>query len=250
MPPVTDYAALGPFEAEVTANAATGFTIARPTELGKYCMTHPVITWGNATGIPVGAYNGMYELWASHGFVVIASNSITTGQGAVLIEGLDVLEGLNSDSSSEFFGMLDINNAGTSGHSQGGGSAAFVAGSDPRIKAAAPIMPDCNFWVRCTNSANITAATFAIAGGGDTLVPASSVKRNVYDPIGSAPAIYALRVGLDHVSWMSSGDTILGPEINAWFRAFLLDDKDALEMFSGACTLCSSSDWDLDIKNL
>jgi hypothetical protein len=116
----------------------------RGQELGLYtvfrpaCMkegeTYPVITWGNGTCGQSGSYSGLLATLASHGFVVVASNSRFTGDGTVMRRALDFAEAANEDPNSALYHKLDLDKVGAMGHSQGAG-ATVGAASDERIKA-------------------------------------------------------------------------------------------------------------------
>ncbi|MEY4577096.1 MAG: hypothetical protein RL701_1799, partial [Pseudomonadota bacterium] len=78
--PAADPAMKGSFATMTESNVGPGmaFTMYRPAMLTQ---RHPVITWGNGTGTTPPTYRGLLELFASHGFIVIASNSMNVGQG-------------------------------------------------------------------------------------------------------------------------------------------------------------------------
>ena len=71
---------MGPFAAveEKNVGPSMAFTMYRHMMLTQ---KHPVITWGNGTGSSPQTYGVMLKLWASHGFIVIASNRPNVGQG-------------------------------------------------------------------------------------------------------------------------------------------------------------------------
>lgn len=68
-------------EADEESGAVPKFTLFRPKELSPDGRCHPVITWGNGTGSTPNAYRSLLSLFASHGFVVIASNSKNVSRG-------------------------------------------------------------------------------------------------------------------------------------------------------------------------
>jgi hypothetical protein len=87
-------------------DAATGFSTADPAKKGPFTVTEfdgvgddgtftmyrpadltdggpfPVITWGNGTGSTPEVYAFLLNHLASHGFIVIASNSMNVAQGS------------------------------------------------------------------------------------------------------------------------------------------------------------------------
>ena len=113
------------------------FTMFRPKELTQ---RHPVITWGNGTGTTPPTYRGLLNLYASHGFIVIASNSMNVAQGTPppMLDGVTWVLEQDTTMGSALFGHVDRDRIGATGHSQGA-FATSSAGSDPRIKTIALI---------------------------------------------------------------------------------------------------------------
>jgi len=113
------------------------YTIFRPACM-KDDETYPVITWANGTCGLTHGYALLLGTVASHGFVVIASNSTWTNTpptNNVQLRALDYAEALNADSSSVLYQKLDLDKIGAMGHSQGAAATAN-ADNDPRVKAA------------------------------------------------------------------------------------------------------------------
>lgn len=83
----------GAFDAMSESNAGPGqaYTLYRPTELGSSGFKHPILTWGNGSGTTPSSYAELLTHWASHGFVVVASNATDTGSGQEMIDGFDWL---------------------------------------------------------------------------------------------------------------------------------------------------------------
>ena len=128
----------GPFTA-ASANGSTGpnsaYTVVQPTTLGSLNgapFKHPIITWGNGYGTSPSSYATWLNLMATHGFVVIASNS-STDTGDDLSVGLDWMIEQNTV-SGPYEGVLDTRCLFTVGHSLGG-IAAINAGSHADVAA-------------------------------------------------------------------------------------------------------------------
>ncbi|HKT77509.1 MAG TPA: hypothetical protein VJQ78_12305, partial [Sphingobium sp.] len=86
---------------------------------------HPVIVWGNGsadTPVPQEAYATLLRHWASWGFIVIKTRDGATGQGETMIDTANYIIGADNDPHSIFHNMVDPDNIGATGHSQGGGS--------------------------------------------------------------------------------------------------------------------------------
>lgn len=112
------------------------YTIFRPA-----CMRqgekYPVITWANGTCGYTHGYTFLLAHLASHGYVVVVSNSTWTGTpptNTVQLRALDYAAALNADPNSIYYQRLDLDNIGAMGHSQGA-QATATAASDQRIKS-------------------------------------------------------------------------------------------------------------------
>jgi len=137
MPAVAgDYSANGPMPTTVVNNTGSDgmYTIYRPTTLGQNGFKHPIVTWGNGITTTPAFYPGLLGAIASHGFVVIASNS--TGVTAqMMTDGLDWMISQNS-AAGDYQGKLNTTCLGTVGYSLGGG-AAVTAGAHANVVVTA-----------------------------------------------------------------------------------------------------------------
>jgi hypothetical protein len=154
---------MGPFATVEEKNVGPGmaFTMYRPMMLTQ---KHPVITWGNGTGASPQTYGVMLKLWASHGFIVIASNSQNVGQGSPppMLEGVTWVLEQDMTAGVPLYQHVDRDRIGASGHSQGA-FATTSAGSDPRIKTIAPIQT-------FGGGRGLHGPVLALCGGMDTLL--------------------------------------------------------------------------------
>lgn len=91
-----------------------------PADIAQSKMPYPVIVSANGSGFPYQKYEPVLERLASWGFVVIANDDGTSWSGLSSSQSLTKLDELNTDKSSVFYQKLDTNNAGITGHSQGG----------------------------------------------------------------------------------------------------------------------------------
>src|ERR687894_1974916 len=64
LPPVTDFAATGPFAVTVQTDAE--HTYYSPATLGQGGIDHPIILWGNGTSASPSTYDGLLRHLASH----------------------------------------------------------------------------------------------------------------------------------------------------------------------------------------
>ena len=94
LPIPVDYGAPGPFDdAMMIENTGPDgdYTLSRPgASLGRHGFKHPIVSWGNGIITTPTAYETTLTFLATHGFVVIASNS-RKPERPLLAAGLDWL---------------------------------------------------------------------------------------------------------------------------------------------------------------
>lgn len=111
-------------QGEVTCKERTGADggaiLCWPKQLSND-RKHGVVVWGPGGGTEPGAYKGMIDRLASHGFVVIALSS-SPGDASKAGAAINWLKGLNDSGNpvAELKGKIDTNTIGCSGHSMGG----------------------------------------------------------------------------------------------------------------------------------
>jgi predicted dienelactone hydrolase len=220
--------------------AAPMFTLFRPSDLKQGGLCHPVITWGNGTGSNPSLYKVLLNHLASHGFVVIASNSPQVAQGdpPPMLAGVTWVLEQNADPSSVMYQRIDTTHIGATGHSQGG-FATTTAGGDARITTIAPL---CG----ATTQRNLHGPAMLFCGGADTTVPCSTIM-NAYTGINNQPIMLAQYVTADHANWITFRGTTISPveaTTTAWMRVHLMGDTSLRGRFYGAsCTLCQDTAW-------
>jgi hypothetical protein len=257
--PAADPSAAGPFttviENPVGPTAGTGvdggappqFTLFRPKDLAQGGLCHPLITWGNGTGSTPTMYKVLLNNLASHGFVVIGSNSPNVGQGspAPMLVGVTWVLQQNDDPTSELYHRIDTTHIGATGHSQGA-FATSSAATDSRITTSVPI---------CGAMAekNLHGPAMFFCGGQDTLVGCSGAQ-SALNAVTTLPGMFAEYVSADHGSWMSFGGnkpSAVETAITAWMRVHLMGDTALRPWFYGAsCKLCTDSAWIITQKNM
>ncbi|HYP78088.1 MAG TPA: hypothetical protein VER12_19080, partial [Polyangiaceae bacterium] len=200
--PAADPAVAGPFatitENDVGPDAGVGtdggapvaFTLFRPKDLNQGGLCHPVITWGNGTGSNPSLYKVLLNHLASHGFVVIASNSPNVAQGTPppMIAGVTWVLEQNADPTSELFQEIDTAHIGATGHSQGG-FATTTAGADSHITTIAPL---CG----ASSQRNLHGPAWLFCGGMDMTVPCSTVQSS-FNAINNVPVTLAEYLSVD-----------------------------------------------------
>jgi hypothetical protein len=234
--PAADPAKTGPFMT-VTENMVgpgMAFTMFRPKDLTQ---RHPLITWGNGTGTTPPTYRGLLTLYASHGFIVIASNSMNVAQGTPppMLDGVTWVLEQDMTAGSALYQHVDRDRIGATGHSQGA-FAASSAGRDPRIKTIAPIET-------LGASNGLHGPALGLCGSMDTTVPCSGDLRS-FMSISDQPVMYAELTSADHTNWIFTPGGGINPFwviTNAWFRVQLMNDTALRPMFYGECTTCKDT---------
>lgn len=256
--PAADPTAPGPFatvtEENVGPTAGVGendepvaFTLFRPEVLGESGLCHPVVTWGNGTGSNPSLYGILLRHLASHGFVVIASNSpnVASGDPPPMVAGVTWVIEQNADPNSALYRQIDVMHVGATGHSQGG-FATSVAGGDSQITTIAPL---CG----ASTQRNLHGPALLLCGGQDEVVTCDSIER-AFDATNEQPVMFANYLSADHADWV----TFFGDEISpmeaattAWMRVQLMGDTSLRSWFYGAdCELCTDPAWEISQKML
>jgi hypothetical protein len=196
------------------------YTIFRPACM-KDGEKYPVITWGNGTCGQSGGYASLLATLASHGFVVISSNSRFTDAGnKEMLRALDFAQALNDDPDSLYYQRLDLDKIGAMGHSQGA-SATANAASDPRIKAII-------LW----NGSSSGSKPF-LAVEMSTLPAAWLYYHQVLETGGSVTG---------HLTLMEQPERVVEPTV-AWWKYMLNGDAEAKKAFEGDdCGLCNKAE--------
>ena len=235
----------GSFAAMSENNAGPGraFTMFRPSELGKDGYKHPILTWGNGSGTTPSSYTELLTHWASHGFVVVASNATDTGSGEEMIAGFDWLLAENQRADSIYFGKLDANAVGAIGYSQGG-IGTVIAAVDPRVVTSVPIAGGDE------KIDQVRGPVFLIGGVSDTTVPPLWNMAPQYEAA-HVPAVYGvLQGGATHFETLGDGGRLRG-YTTAWLVFQLMHDNSLSGVFYGKdCTLCKDMLWVVERKNV
>lgn len=222
----------------------TDYTVFRPAELGQDGVCHPVITWGNGTGSTPNLYKILLNHLASHGFIVIGSNSENVAQGdpPPMVIGAEWVVEQNADASSPYFGKVDVAHVGATGHSQGG-MATSTAGRDPVIKTMAPLCGAMN------PRDALSGPAFFFCGGLDDVVSCDGI-HNAFAGVSNQPAMFANYLSGDHANWITFfGDELSPVEIavTAWMRVHLMNDTALRGRFYGPdCELCTDDAWEIE----
>jgi hypothetical protein len=219
----------------VATTSASGYTIYYPKNIATANTKFPVITWGNGTFASTFLYGSLLQHLASHGFIVIATDSTMNQSGSDMLAAVTYIIKQNSTSGSTFYNAVDVDEVGATGHSQGGGGA-INCGSDSRIKCVAAIAPSPG------DVTKMQYPLFLIAGSSDWIIIPALLVQPLYDA-SDVPTIYGTLVGVDHFAPVLNPSKYKG-YLTAWFSAFLKNDSTAMAYFDGSnYGLKSDSEW-------
>ncbi len=220
-----------------TSDSLSGCTVYRPAALDD---SHPIVVWGNGTGSTPITYAGFLRHLASHGFVVVAANTPSAGNGRAMVDCVD-------QTLAEYADNVDPDRIGASGHSQGGGGA-IMAGQDERLTTTAPMQPYVNGLGHIRSSQrNQNGPMFLMSGSNDTIASPQLNQRPVFNRA-NVEVFWGILQGAGHTVPTGNAGAFRGPA-TAWFLYQLMDDKEAAEVFVGPdCTLCTSSAWEVRKK--
>jgi hypothetical protein len=248
LPAISDYGARGPFATTVVTNTGPGgqYTMFRPTTLCPSGFKHPPATWGNGLGTIPENYNGLLSSAASHGFVVIASNSSTVS-AQLMGAGLDWLIQQNG-SPGDFQGKLATDRAVSIGFSLGG-AGAVTTGSHAAVKAVVA------FHNLQGAAENVNGPLLLLTSTNDGFVTKAGNAVPTYNRSTRVPTLMATyfvdappdRFG--HIIPLGDAGPERAPAI-AWLRYWIYDDQGARPYFFGAdCVVCKSPWTDVQRKN-
>jgi Chlorophyllase enzyme len=235
---------VGPLAGEGEDGEPVAFTVFRPADLTESGRCHPIVTWGNGTGSNPSLYRVLLNHLASHGFIVVASDSPNVAQGdpPPMVAGVTWLIEENEKSDSPYFHHVDVEHVGATGHSQGG-FATTQAGGDSHIKTIAPL---CG----ASGQRNLHGPALLLCGGADDVVDCEGIA-NALNSI-QQPAMLANYITADHGNWVTFRGTTLSPmEVAtvAWMRVHLMNDTALRPWFYGAdCKLCTDEAWEITQK--
>jgi dienelactone hydrolase len=253
-PSVTDFTGPGPYKSTTVSNTGPnrGYTVYRPDMLAPGGAKNPIVGWMSGGSTDPTAYPLLPHL-ATHGFVVVASNT-TPGVGEEVMLGKEIIAGIdwaimeNQRADSEFFGKLDETKIASMGYSMGA-LATFTIAKDPRLTTTIHISGG-NMETERVKNLHAPAAFFCgIPGDANCNILSTDcdiAAANCDTDYASAvtPVFYANFPG-GHLGILTAPnqDTI-GTEVTAWLHWKLMQDAALETRFMGAdCTVCKDSKW-------
>jgi hypothetical protein len=260
-PAVDDLGQPGPFTATTLSNVGPNgnYAVYMPQEPPPEGLKYPLVAWTSGGGTSHVGYTLLPHL-ASHGFVVISSNTIP-GIGAEAQLGQEIVAGIDwaiaedSRAGSQLEARVDATRVASSGYSMGS-LATFSIADDPRL----------------VTTVHISGGSMA-PGAVDALHAPAAFICGIPDPactnlLSATCDIAAANCATDfeaattpvfYATFQSGHLGILTPpfteRINTmatqWLRYQLMDDTTLAALFRGAsCEYCSDPDWTIQSKQL
>ena len=222
------------------------YEIFYPSDIASGNNQYPVVIYSNGTGIKASKYKAVLERLASWGFIVIGTEAENSWNGFSsemclrLIEKLHTARDVEGWDSNPFYGHVDMENIGVSGHSQGGVgviNAATENKNGAKIKAifsASPTNKELAAaleWDYDASLVNVPIFFVSSTGNADeNLVVSGEQLEDIYNDVpDSVTKIMARRTGADHGEMLSFADGYM----TAWFMWQLQGDTEAANAFIG-----------------
>lgn len=210
-----------------------------PEELKNINKKYPVVVVLNGTGVLPKKYKALFKHLASWGFVVVGNDDASTGFGKSSDETIDLIISENSNKDSIFYGKIDLDNIGITGHSQGGAgvfTSISIMKHKDKYKTAVALSPTHEETAIAFgwnyDLTKISIPTLMIAGTqGDfeteAVIPIEKMIQ-MYNKIPSSKVMIR-RIGAEHGQMLYSADGY----VTAWFMWKLQGDEEASKAFVG-----------------
>lgn len=236
------YLAMGEYKVKNTKSKATPLTkynyVYYPKELENSNKKFPVVVVLNGTGVLPKKYKALFKHLASWGFIVVGNDDGSTGFGKSADETIDYIKKANEDKDSIFYGKIDIDNIGITGHSQGGAgvfTAISVMEHKDEYKTAVALSPTHEEtalafgWNYDLTKINIPTLIIAGTVGEfetEMVIPFEKMV-DMYNKIPSSKVMMR-RIGAEHGQMLYKADGY----VTAWFMWHLQGDEEASKAFT------------------
>jgi dienelactone hydrolase len=259
-PAVSDLAGDGPFQAtEIDETGPNNnYTVFLPTELAPNGAKNPIVGWMNGGSTGPALYVLLPHL-ATHGFVVVASNTLPAigdevALGQEIIAGIDWALDQNKQQGSMLFGKLDETKIAAMGYSMGS-LATFTIADDPRLTTTVHISGG-NMDPSRIDKLREPAAFFCGIPGDDSCTIVNTdcdiAGANCATDFMNAttPVFYGM-FQYGHLGVLTDPySTQIGAAVTGWLRWKLMSDRTLEQMFIGdQCTMCKDGNWTVKEKN-
>ena len=222
------------------------YEIYYPSDMDKISTPLPVVVFVNGTGVPGSKYQALQKHMASWGFITIATeedyawNGFSAEMSVRFLKMLNETNGEYYGKENIFYGKIDTDNIGITGHSQGG-YGVINAITDQRNKnsykasvilSSAPSLKN-NDFLWDADSSKISTPTMFISTTGqfDQIVASLPLLTEEYNKISNDVDKVLMRQNSgDHGDMLYTGDGY----VTAWFMYYLQGDAEAKDAFFGA----------------
>ena len=221
------------------------YEIYYPSDIAEMEGTLPVVIFVNGTGVAGSKYQALQKHMASWGFITVATeeahawNGFSAEMSVRMLEMLNGLEGQYMDKDNVFYGRINLDNIGITGHSQGG-YGVVNAITDQKHKdsykaavilSSAPFTANNDFqWEADPSLIRTPTMMLSSMGNFDVAVASLESLQSVYDSIPDGVSkVLARRNAGDHGEMLYYGDGY----VTAWFMYWLQDDAEARKAFFG-----------------
>lgn len=222
------------------------YEIYYPSDIATGTAKYPVVIFSNGTGIKGSKYPAVLKHLASWGFIVMATEEANSWNGfssemclrtIIMLDETETIEGWETN---PFYGHVDLDNIGVSGHSQGGIGVINAAAENKHgnmIKAIFSASPT-NMtlaeglqWEYDPSLIAVPIFLVSSTGNSDENLVVSGVQlREIYDTVpDTVTKVIARRTNADHGDMLCFADGYM----TAWFMWLLQDDENAAKAFVG-----------------
>jgi hypothetical protein len=249
---VSDFLGAGPYKAMTIANTGpkNTYTIYRPDMLAPGGAKNPIVGWMSGGSTDPTAYPLLPHL-ATHGFVVVASNT-TPDIGQEVELGQEIIAGIswaideNKREGSDYFGKLDETKIASMGYSMGA-LATFTIANDPRLTTTIHISGGNMDSSRIKNLHSPAAFFCGIPGDAncsilDTTCDIAAANCDT-DYMNATTSVFYANFPGGHLGILTAPnqDTIT-TEVTAWLRwKLMLDDSLSARYVGPDCTVCKDT---------
>ena len=183
-------------------------------------------------------YAGLAERVASHGFVVFAIDTNSTGdfppsRGDQMLRALDYLV-----QSSSVRSRVDASRLAVAGHSMGGGGTLEAANDRPSLQAAVPLQP----WHTTKSWSGIDVPTMIIGAQNDSIASVSSHSERFYGSMRAPEQAYVELRSESHMAAATNPDDQAYAMIS-WLKRYVDDDTRYESMLCPAPSSTDYSEW-------
>lgn len=222
------------------------YEIYYPSDITTGTEKYPVVIYSNGTGIKGTKYPAVLKHLASWGFIIMATeeenswNGFSSEMCIRTIIMLNETETIDGWESNPFYGHVDLDNIGVSGHSQGGVGVINATTENKHgnmIKAIFSASPTNMALAESLqweyDPSQITVPIFLVSSTGNSdenLVVSGAQLREIFDVVpDTVTKVMARRTNADHGDMLSFADGYM----TAWFMWLLQDDENAAKAFVG-----------------